>query len=305
MSYHADWEWNIDQFQGFKDALASVDVEYRVFEMNTKRLGAASSKFAKAEDARAMINAWRPDLVYTNDDDAQELVTRQFLGSEIPFVFSGVNADPAVYGLTGSSNVTGVLEKEHVLETIRLLRSLVPNVRRIAVIIDEGPTWPGVVETMTEALDGSTDVEVTEYRLVHTFAEYKTLVEGYQRTVDAIAPLGIFRFKNGQGETVDYVDVLRWTAEHSHIPDFAFWRSRVVRGTLCAVSVSGYAQGHAAGQLARAILVDGTSPAALPMQSTRKGRPVVNLARARSLGISLGSSQLLAAEVIRDYRWNQ
>lgn len=304
MSYHADWEWNIDQFQGFKDALDGVDIEYRVFEMNTKRSGAASSKSAKAEGARALIDAWRPDLVYANDDDAQQYVTRQFVGSDIPFVFSGVNANPTEYGLTGSANVTGVLEREHVVETVRLLRNLAPGVQKIAVIIDDGPTWSGVVATMKEALDGLPDVEVTEYRLVRTFAEYKALIGAYQQTVDAIAPLGIFHFKDENGKDVDYVDVLRWTVEHSRLPDFAFWRLRVERGTLCAVTVSGHAQGYAAGQLARAILVDGVSPASLPMRTTKKGRPVVNLARAQDLGLHLESSQLLSADIIRSYHWN-
>ena len=37
MSYHAEWKWNIDQFNGFKDGLNGLNVEYQVVEMDTKR----------------------------------------------------------------------------------------------------------------------------------------------------------------------------------------------------------------------------------------------------------------------------
>ncbi|MCF8053222.1 MAG: hypothetical protein K9L59_18450, partial [Desulfobacterales bacterium] len=37
MSYHTPWEWTTDQLNGFKDALQGLDIEYKVFEMDTKR----------------------------------------------------------------------------------------------------------------------------------------------------------------------------------------------------------------------------------------------------------------------------
>jgi len=305
MSYHSSWEWTIQQFEGFQNALKDQDVEYRLLEMDTKRNSSEEWKSNKGREARSIIDSWQPDLVYANDDDAQRYVTRYYVGTKIPFVFSGVNAAPEKYGFVGAPNITGVLEREHVFETISLLRSLAPGVERIAVIMDEGPTWPGVVRTMKEALKSLPNIKSTDYRVVNTFAEYKALVGEYQSSVDAIAPLGIFQFKDKHGNQVDYQDVLRWTTENSAIPDFAFWRSRIDRGTLCAVTVSGYAQGHAAGDLARQILVDGKKPSELAMRTTKKGRPVINLARLRSLGLRLDSSQLLTADIIRDFYWDR
>jgi hypothetical protein len=56
-------------------------------------------------------------------------------------VFSGVNASPDKYGFAGSTNITGVLEQEHFVATVNLLRDLAPHTKKIAVIIDDGPTW--------------------------------------------------------------------------------------------------------------------------------------------------------------------
>ena len=37
MSYHAEWQWNRDQFDSFRAELADLDVEYQVIEMDMKR----------------------------------------------------------------------------------------------------------------------------------------------------------------------------------------------------------------------------------------------------------------------------
>ncbi len=37
MSYHSPWEWTDDQLRGFKEAFKGLDVEYKVFQMDTKR----------------------------------------------------------------------------------------------------------------------------------------------------------------------------------------------------------------------------------------------------------------------------
>jgi ABC-type uncharacterized transport system substrate-binding protein len=50
------------------------------------------------------------------------------------------------------------------------------------------------------------------------------------------------------------------------------------------MAISELEQGRAAGRLAHAILVEGKFPSALPIRSAVKGRPAINLARAKQLG---------------------
>ena len=33
MSYHSTWEWTDNQFNGFKEALTDLNIEYKVFQM--------------------------------------------------------------------------------------------------------------------------------------------------------------------------------------------------------------------------------------------------------------------------------
>ena len=305
MSYHSPWLWTDDQFDGFKTALKGLDIEYKVFQMDTKRNSSAEWKEYAGKQARDLIESWKPDLVYTNDDNAQRYVAAHYVDSDIPFVFSAVNAEPAAYGFVGSKNITGVLEQEHFIETVQLLKEIVPDVKRIAVIIDDDPTWDGVIERMKAKLDQLPSIEFFRWDVIKTFAEYQQTIHDLQTQADAIALLGIFTYKDASGKNVPYTDVLRWTAEHSQLPDFSFWKDRISYGTLCTVTVSGYEQGLAAGKIARGILVDGKEASNYPMKPSVKGEPVISLARARKLGIPIKTGILLTAEIVEQFIWEE
>lgn len=305
MSYHTPWRWTEGQLQGFKDGLGDLAAEYKVFEMDSKRTNTPEAKERKGREARELIESWKPDLLYTTDDDAQEYVARHYVDSPLPIVFSGVNKDPKTYGFSGSRNVSGVLEHEHFIESVRLLRAMAPHVRRIAVVLDDAPMWEPVVARMRAGLRRDPELAIVAWDVIPTFDEYKRRIEAYAGIADAIALIGIFHFKDAAGRNVPYQDVLRWTAENSALPDLGFWIDRVHFGTLAAVTVSEREQGLAAGRVARAILGEGKTPSSIPMKPTVKGIPVINLARAARLGIKVKSGVLLSAEVIERFEWDR
>jgi len=304
MSYHTPWRWTEGQLSGFKEGLGTA-AEYKVFEMDAKRNSSKEVVEAKGKEARALIDKWKPDLVYTSDDDAQEHVAKHYVNSVVPIVFSGVNKHPRTYGFEGSQNVTGVLEHEHFIESLRLVRAMVPGAKRVAVVFDDAPMWDPVARRMRERVAQLPDVTVVAWDTIRTYDEYQRKIKEYQSGADAIALIGIFNFKDANGKNVPYQDVLQWTAANSRLPDLGFWIDRIHYGTLAAMTVSEREQGLAAGRLARAILVERRSPASLPMQPTTKGLPVVSLARAKALGIKVDSSVLLSAEVIQEFDWDK
>jgi ABC-type uncharacterized transport system substrate-binding protein len=299
MSYHSPWKWTDGQFDGFKAALQGLDIEYKVFQMDLKRRTDAAWKERVGREARELIETWKPDLVYTSDDYAQEYVAKHYVNRKLPFIFSGVNADPSAYGFVGSTNITGVLEEEHFVESVKLLKQLVPKVEKIAVIYDDDPTWPPVLARMKKNLAQLPDIKITSWDLIHTFAQFKQRMLELPKEADAVCFLGIFTFKDDRGKNVSYKEVCRWVLDHSSLPDFSFWEDRISYGTLCAVNVSEYEQGLAAGRLARSVLLEGRSPADYPMQPTVKGIPMINLLRAKKLGINVKSGILLSV-VVRD-----
>ena len=305
MSYHSPWRWTDRQLEGFQEELKGLKTTYEVFQMDTKRNSSKEQKERKGEEARALIETWKPDLVYSSDDDAQEYVVRHYLNSKLPFVFSGVNNHPRVYGFEGSSNVTGVLEHEHFAESVKLARKIVPGAKRIALVFDDAKMWDPVRARIGEAMKQLPEMRIVASDTVLSFADYKRRIKEYQSSADIVGTIGIFNLKDDDGKNVPFQEVLKWTVENSRLPDFAFWIDRVYHGTLCAVTVSEREQGRAAGRIARAILTQGRLPSSFAMTPTLKGMPVVNLARARKLGIRLDAEVLLGAEIIQRFEWDQ
>lgn len=304
MSYHSPWRWTDGQLDGFKAGLGDVGAEFRVVQMDAKNHSDNIAKEQRAREARALIDSWKPDLVYTTDDDAQEWITHHYLNTPIPLVFSGVNKAPEHYGFDRADNVTGVLEQEHFAESVRLLKSIVPGMKRLVVVLDDADMWGPVVQRM-RAAKLPAGVQIVGWETIKTFAEYKRRMAAYPDIADAIALIGIFGFKDENGRNVPYQEVLKWTAENSRLPDLGFWVDRVHYGTLVAVTVSEREQGLAAGRLARRILLEQAKPASLPMLATTKGLPVISLARARKLGITLRTDQLLAAQIVTRFEWEK
>jgi ABC-type uncharacterized transport system substrate-binding protein len=305
MSYHSPFAWTDGQLDGFKEALGAVPTEYKVFQMDTKRHSTTAEKESAGKEAKALIASWKPDLVYTTDDDVQEYVAKYYVNKNTPFVFSGVNTDPKVYGFEGSKNITGIMEREHIAESVRLLKAIAPQTRRLVAVFDDAVMWQPVMARMRTELAQVRDIEIVAWDTIYTYDEYKRKIKDYPTKADAIALIGVFHFKDAAGKNVPYEEVLRWTAENSKLPDLSFWAVRVDNGTLCSVTVSAREQGIAAGNMARAILVEGKSPSAFQMQPTVKGAPVISLARANALGIKLKSGLLLSSQIVTKFDWDK
>lgn len=306
MSFNSPYRWTDGQFDGFKAGLGTdVEVEYKVFQIDTKRQSSMEEQERNGHKARQLVEEWKPDLVFTSDDDAVRLVTKYYVNKPLPFVFCGVNLSAEDFGIQGASNITGVLEREHILETIHLMQALKPGVRRIQVLSDNATYWPQVIGRIRTLARTNTDFDLVGVDQPIAYAELQRLVLDNPNKADAYLILGNFNFKDGKGADVPYPVLQRWLAENSKVPDMSFWDDRMLHGTVAGVTVSAFEQGQAAGKLARAILLNHKLPGSLPILPTTKGVPVINLERARQLGIIPRSTQLLSTQIITTYEWNK
>jgi ABC-type uncharacterized transport system substrate-binding protein len=302
-SYHPDWQWNKDQWRGFEAGLGDIPVQARHVALDAKR-GSAAQVQVRADEAVALVREWQPHLLYVTDDPALTSVVAALRPLRVPTVCSGINQSLASHGLADEPWLTGALEHEHGLATLNLLRALLGRRRlRVAAVVDDDPMWRTVVQRLQAEIAKDPDLTLTTVLAPHSWEDYQREMTALQGQVDAVGLLGVFRFATEAGGYADYEQVLRWTAEHSRLPDFSFWDTRVERGTLCAVTVDGVEQGRVAGQMARRILVDGVAPSALPARPSTKGRPMVSLARVRALGLRPSAKLLLQTRVLPAYAW--
>jgi ABC-type uncharacterized transport system substrate-binding protein len=84
--------------------------EIQQFDMDAKRHKEPQEIAQKALEAKALIEAWHPDVVITADDDAaQYLIMPFYKDHTIPFVFCGINWTVNEYGFP-YRNATGMVE---------------------------------------------------------------------------------------------------------------------------------------------------------------------------------------------------
>ena len=283
-SYHKEYEWVAQITRGVKRSFEKSDVELEVFYMDTKRRSDEAWKQKQGQAADDVVEAWKPDVVIAVDDNAQQYFARYFVGKDHPqIVFCGVNAEPAAYGYP-AVNATGILERPYYAATLAMLKEILPESRRIAVITDNSPTSAGAVQYMKKT---KTAMEVVCWETPDTFEEWKECVLGIQDSADAVVTYMYHTV--GQADSSNNMaplDVMRWTVEHSRIPLLGFFVFTVDDGGLCGMVESGIEHGREAGQIALGLL-DGKKASDFPVTTARHGQSMLNLDTAKRLGIQV------------------
>ncbi|NQE04898.1 hypothetical protein C5S32_03410 [ANME-1 cluster archaeon GoMg1] len=295
-SYHPEHPWVIEETRGAEDILKNKGVETERCYLDTKRKTSAEWKKKVSEEAVLKIEEFKPDLVIVFDDNACELVAMKYAGKTLPFVFCGMNGDPEDYGFP-AENTAGVVERQHINGTIDLLKQLVPNVKKVAIITDNSPTSHGFVTRIEKT---ALPVEISECYSTDDFDAWKAKVKELQPKVDAIGLFVYHSIKDPakEGEvSLPPDEVLSWTLKNNKLPEFAFFDFTVRAGALCGVTLSGYEQGKAAGEIAIEIL-DGKKPADIPIKCPEKGNPIVNERRAEELNIMILTDIIKEVEII-------
>ena len=162
-SYHRAYPWSQETNEGFCEALLkygylddkSQIVEYTRHDyvessravikklwMDTKRKGSKEEMAGATSKITQIAKNFKPDLIFLGDDNAAGYIGNQFLDTEIPVVFWGVNKTPVKYGLVDSldrpgHNVTGVVQTGYYAESLKLLKAIVPGVKTFAILNDQ------------------------------------------------------------------------------------------------------------------------------------------------------------------------
>ena len=293
-SYHPEHEWCRQEKRGIEDVFSDKNIIIESFYMDTKRKTNKTWEKNITNEAILKIKSFKPDLVIVCDDNACRLVAAQFIDKKLPFVFTGINEDPNVYGMP-AKNITGVIERKLIPGTIDLLKKLVPSVKTIAIITDNSPTSQATVGRFTKE---NFPVELTEVFSTNEYDEWKNYVREIQTEVDA---LGIYLYftleKVDSEESVPDAEVLKWTMENNTLPTFSFEEFSVQGGVLCGETQSGYEQGKEAALMAKEIL-SGVKPSELPVLMPKKGTLMINKKTAQKLEIVIPEELKQKAKII-------
>jgi len=293
-SYHPEYFWVIEETRGVEDVLKDKGITTKKFYLDTKRNTTTEWKEKVAEDAVKKIEEFSPDLVMVFDDNACELVAKKYIDKTFPLVFCGMNGEPKNYGFP-AENITGVVERHHLRESMELLKRLVPGAKERVLLSDNSLTSQ---KFMAQIKKTTLPINICTVYTTNDFDTWKAKLKDVQSTVDV---LGLYLYhtikEKGGKVSLSSEAVLGWTLQNSQIPEFAIFDFTVRDGALCGVVVSGYVQGKAAAKMALTILA-GVSPANIPIQCPQDGTPMVNKRRAEELNIRIPEDVLKEVRIV-------
>jgi ABC-type uncharacterized transport system substrate-binding protein len=181
-SYDEDYQWSNDITRAIRSVMDAAGVPVRVVRMKTKGQPSEEYKVTKGIEVKVLINTYRPDVVIACDDNASKyVIAPYFRDATVPVVFCGINWDARKYGFP-TSNITGIVEYNPVIEIISILRASGGDPERMAVLCPDNETERADIVGAREALG----ITFQHVRHVRTFAEWKAAYVDLQDKVDML-----------------------------------------------------------------------------------------------------------------------
>jgi putative ABC transport system substrate-binding protein len=261
----------------------NVAIEYRWSEGRTERYAEIAAEFVRL----------KVDVIVTV---GSAVPTVRQATSVIPIVFA-VAIDPVGSGLVASlakpgGNVTGLsLQAANLAgKRIELLREVVPQLRRLAIIFNAGNAQPVLEMGETEAAAGTLGIEVApiEIRRVEDFGPafreaVKAKADALYVAIDQLMVANLMRILT--------------LALGARLPTIFSTRDFVRGGGFMSYGPS-YTErfGRAADYVDK--ILRGTKPGDIPVEQPTKFELVVNLITAQALGLTVPPSLLARADEV-------
>ena len=260
----------------------NVSIEYRWADGHSER-------FAELADSLVRLNV---DVIVTAGG---AVVPAKQATTAIPIIFA-VASDPIGTGLVASlahpgGNVTGlsVQAAELAGKRVELLRQLIPNLRRLAIIAN--PDYAAAAREISEvqAASRAFDLETKLFE-IHEFKDISTAIEALKGSADAlyvcIDPL----------TDTNQISIAKWTTA-ARIPTMPAFRDAVRAGSLMYYGPNTEDLFRRAADFVEKVL-RGTKPADIPVEQPSKFDLVINISNAKALGIIVPQALLVAADEV-------
>ncbi|MFG6463426.1 PAS domain S-box protein [Roseateles sp. DXS20W] len=267
-SYHAGMVWSDDQAAAVSARLqdAGVPVELHRDFLDAKRV-ALTPAYLQAFEAMLLHKyaGHPPRLMLALDDDALDLVLRlrqrHFPG--VPILFSGVAASRQAE-LAAAGQISGVFDDVDQAQNLRLMLSLLPQVRRVWLIHDQSRTAEvqlAGLAAMQGLPRGLEFVHLSQLSVAEIQARLRQL-----NTADLVLalPFNVDR----EGRLLSHEEAADLWAAASQAPVVVSRDVSMRPGVLGGLLMTGREQGNQLGRLAVQAL-QGRALEAMPMQAGR------------------------------------
>lgn len=295
MSYEKDFPWDAEVREGIESTLGDVsDIEY--FYMDTKTKLQEGQQ--RAQEAYQVFQDFQPDGVIASDDNAQSMFVVPYLKGKVetPVMFCGVNAEPEKYGYP-ALNVSGILERGHIKESIAFIQELIPTIKTIAFMAKESPTGRAVLDQAEKEANTYSALPVA-YLFPQTMQDAVAMSSELRETADVMFVATMQGILGEDGHSLTEKEVIPVVAKKFGKPLISDNVYDMKYGMLAAIVVAGQEQGSkAAKKLLKAMT--GTPVSEIPVTRNEQGRRFINVSVMKELGIIPKPGDLIGAELIK------
>ena len=313
-SYEVNHVCGQPQHDGIIEALKKAgfrekeNLEIRTFFMDTKRKNNTPELMEKqACLALKEIRTFKPHVLVVLDDNAFRTVALKLVDSQIPIIFSGMNGQPEDYNKMKlfmesrkrpGHNITGVYEKLHILNAIKVHSKLFPGLKKVRFYVDCSPSGMGVSKQIKIEMDNKEVPCSWDLKVIKSWEEYKREIQlvNSDSEVGAIYPVALV-LKDSHGNTYTAPEIFSWTILNSKKPEiavnFAFTRMGLFGGAAGDFFENGLQAGRMVVRCLR-----GEEPGSISIEEGEKYALVFNLKRARQLGIIIPPDIIMAADEV-------
>lgn len=300
-SYHKGYLWSegilagvLKVLNGTLQETDTVDcsqspVNLRIVRMNTKRNQTEAFMEQAGNDARAIIETWKPDIVITSDDNAARyVIVPYYLNSELPFVFCGINWDAGAYGFP-CRNVTGMLEVDLVDTMLNTMRQYARG-PRIGVLGADNISNRKAADHYVNTLH----LTLTENVFVTNLSDMKTAYLDLQEKVDML----ILMPPSFIDSESDAAEAKQFILDHTQIITGSV-ESWIAPYTLFCFGKSADELGMWAASTALTIL-DGTPPTTIPLTQNQQAEMYLNMPLAKHLNLLFPVDMIEQSNIIME-----
>ena len=258
----------------------TIRLDYQNAEGDQSSLKTMSDRF-KNENSAVMIGIATPA--------AQSLAN--VANGKTPVVMGAIS-DPIGAGLVRNikhpgANITGVIHREPVKQQVKLIKTIMPNVKVIGGLHTSSDDSSTAEFKEFKQLAEKEGVKVKDYTITST-NDIDQVSSTMASEVEAVYIPTDNTVASGFSTVVKNTDAKK-------IPVFPSVTTMIKQGGIATVSVSQYELGKLTGQMAAEIL-DGKKPGNMALRYVKLGQTHINLKHAEELGLDVPKTALKQAQ---------
>lgn len=295
MSYAPDYQFVQEIQEGVESVLSEKSrIEYVYLDTRNNFDGGPQ----KARAAYEFYKQHHFDGVIVADDNAQSMFLVPYLKDKVktPVMFCGVNSAPEKYGYP-ASNVSGVLERHHVSQTLALAKQLIPSLRTFGVMGSDSLSARSSVEHFQKE-EHTFPMKFGGARFPKTIGEAKVMARELRALSDIIYMPTIRGVKDKKGNALLEKDIISMVAREYAKPIISGNNYSIKYGMLCGVVKTGQEQGAVAAEMLLKAM-EGTPVSEIPITRNHRGKAIINVTVMKAFGIKPKPFILRGIELVK------